>query len=184
MKPLLCWTSYPHPKYSSLRGLFGRINELSRNGLTNIPKLVLIENKKCQPNFNQQKETDLPNNATCNQRVASLVQPCQHTGVYRRHEQFKCVWVLFSNQRHYTVHILAYHTVEWKTAKGTTSVKFSPSSNYLLVGYGVRTGSQRAGQLAVVVSMYRTYFNQIIQVQRKKNSVSICSTLPRQRSLL
>ena len=67
--------------------------------------------------------------------------------------------------------ILAYHTVEWKTAKGTTSVKFSPSSNYLLVGYGVRTGSQRAGQLAVVVSMYRTYFNQIIQVQRVKSTI-------------
>jgi parallel beta-helix repeat protein len=43
LKPLPCWTSYPHPKYSSLRGLFGRINELSRNGSTNIPKLVLID---------------------------------------------------------------------------------------------------------------------------------------------
>ena len=28
LKPLPCWTSFPHPKYSSLRGLFGRINEL------------------------------------------------------------------------------------------------------------------------------------------------------------
>ena len=27
----------------SLRGLFGRINELSESGSTNIPKLVLIE---------------------------------------------------------------------------------------------------------------------------------------------
>jgi len=44
LKPLPCWTSFPHPKYSSLRGLFGRINELSRNGSTNIPKLVLIDN--------------------------------------------------------------------------------------------------------------------------------------------
>ena len=39
-----CWTSYPHPKYSSLRGLFGRINELSKSGSTNVPKVVLIEN--------------------------------------------------------------------------------------------------------------------------------------------
>ena len=39
-----CWTSFPHPKYSSLRGLFGRINELSESGSTNLPKLVLIEN--------------------------------------------------------------------------------------------------------------------------------------------
>ena len=45
LKPLPkgSWTSYPHPKYSSLRGLFGRINELSGSGSTNIPKLVLIE---------------------------------------------------------------------------------------------------------------------------------------------
>jgi len=39
-----CWTSYPHPKYSSLKGLFGRINALSESGSRNIPKLVLIEN--------------------------------------------------------------------------------------------------------------------------------------------
>ena len=44
LKPLPCWTLFPHPKYSSLRGLFGRINELSESGSTNIPKLVLIEN--------------------------------------------------------------------------------------------------------------------------------------------
>ena len=44
LKPLPCWTSYPHPKYSSLTGLFGRINELSESGSTNIPKLVLIDN--------------------------------------------------------------------------------------------------------------------------------------------
>jgi len=43
LKPLPCWTPFPHPKYSSLRGLFGRINELSRSGSTNLPKLVLIE---------------------------------------------------------------------------------------------------------------------------------------------
>jgi len=43
LKPLPCWTSFPHPKYSSLTGLFGRINELSESGSTNIPKLVLIE---------------------------------------------------------------------------------------------------------------------------------------------
>merc|ERR1712166_192645 len=39
-----CWTLFPHPKYSSLRGLFGRFNELSESGSTNIPKLVLIDN--------------------------------------------------------------------------------------------------------------------------------------------
>ena len=45
LKPLPkgSWTSYPHPKYSSLRWLFGRINKLSKRGSTNIPKLVLIE---------------------------------------------------------------------------------------------------------------------------------------------
>jgi len=43
LKPLPCWTPFPHPKYSSLRGLFGRINELSESGSTNIPKLVLID---------------------------------------------------------------------------------------------------------------------------------------------
>jgi len=44
LKPLPCWTLFPHPKYSSLGGLFGRINELSKSGSTNIPKLVLIDN--------------------------------------------------------------------------------------------------------------------------------------------
>ena len=44
LKPLPCWTSYPHPKYSSLRELFRRFDELCKSGLTNIPKLVLIEN--------------------------------------------------------------------------------------------------------------------------------------------
>ena len=44
LKPLPCWTLFPHPNYSSLRGLFGRINELSESGSTNIPKLVLIDN--------------------------------------------------------------------------------------------------------------------------------------------
>jgi len=39
-----CWTLFPHPKYSSLRGLFNRFTELSESGSTNIPKLVLIEN--------------------------------------------------------------------------------------------------------------------------------------------
>ena len=43
LKPLPCWTTYPHPQYSSLEGLFGRINELSESGSTNLPKLVLIE---------------------------------------------------------------------------------------------------------------------------------------------
>jgi len=44
LKPLPCWTPFPHPKYSSLTGLFGRINELSESGSMNLPKLVLIEN--------------------------------------------------------------------------------------------------------------------------------------------
>jgi len=44
LKPLPCWTSFPHPKYSSLTGLFGRFHELSESGSTNVPKLVLIEN--------------------------------------------------------------------------------------------------------------------------------------------
>jgi hypothetical protein len=44
LKPLPCWTSFPLPKYSSLRALFSRFNALSKSGSTNIPKLVLIEN--------------------------------------------------------------------------------------------------------------------------------------------
>jgi len=44
LKPLPCWTLFPHPKHSSLTGLFGRFDELSESGSTNIPKLVLIEN--------------------------------------------------------------------------------------------------------------------------------------------
>jgi hypothetical protein len=44
LKPLPCWTLFPHPKYSSLTGLFGRFDELSESGSTNIPKLVLIDN--------------------------------------------------------------------------------------------------------------------------------------------
>jgi len=44
LKPLPCWTPFPHPKYSSLTGLFGRFDELSKSGSTNVPKLVLIDN--------------------------------------------------------------------------------------------------------------------------------------------
>ena len=44
LKPLQCWTSFPHPKYSSLTRLLNRLNELSSSGSTNIPSLVLIEN--------------------------------------------------------------------------------------------------------------------------------------------
>ena len=39
-----CWTLFPHPKYSTLNGLFGRFNELSRSGSTNLPKVLLIDN--------------------------------------------------------------------------------------------------------------------------------------------
>ena len=51
--------------------------------------------------------------------------------------------------------VLAYKTIKWATAKGTTSVKFSPSSEHVLVGYGVRTGAERAGQ-TLVVAMFRS----------------------------
>ena len=44
LKPLPCWTSYPHPNYSSLGALFNRINALSSSGSTNIPKMLLIDN--------------------------------------------------------------------------------------------------------------------------------------------
>jgi len=65
LKPLPCWTSFPHPKYSTLNGLFDRFTELSssdrlsssdsitrygnkygRNNLllTNIPEVLLIDN--------------------------------------------------------------------------------------------------------------------------------------------
>ena len=39
-----CWTSFPHPNYSSLGALFGRFDVLSRSNSINIPKMVLIEN--------------------------------------------------------------------------------------------------------------------------------------------
>ena len=39
-----CWTSFPHPNYSSLGALFNQFNVLSSNGSMNIPKMVLIEN--------------------------------------------------------------------------------------------------------------------------------------------
>jgi hypothetical protein len=44
LKPLPCWTLFPHPKYSTLNGLFGRFDELSSSGSTNIPKVLLIDN--------------------------------------------------------------------------------------------------------------------------------------------
>ena len=45
LKPLPkgSWTSFPHPKYSTLNKLFGRFNELSSSGSTNLPKMLLIE---------------------------------------------------------------------------------------------------------------------------------------------
>ena len=44
LKPLPCWTIFPHPNYSSLEGLFGRFDELSENGSTNIPTVLFIAN--------------------------------------------------------------------------------------------------------------------------------------------
>ena len=44
LKPLPCWTTFPHPKYSSLTGLLNRFNVLSSSGSTNIPKVLLLEN--------------------------------------------------------------------------------------------------------------------------------------------
>ena len=44
LKPLPCWTSYPHPNYSSLGALFNRIGALSSSGSTNLPKMLLIDN--------------------------------------------------------------------------------------------------------------------------------------------
>ena len=44
LKPLPCWTSFPHPKYSTLNKLFGRFNEVSSSGSTNVPKVLLTEN--------------------------------------------------------------------------------------------------------------------------------------------
>jgi hypothetical protein len=44
LKPLPCWTSFPHPKYSTLNKLFGRFNEVSGSGSTNVPKVLLIDN--------------------------------------------------------------------------------------------------------------------------------------------
>ena len=44
LKPLPCWTTFPHPKYSTLNKLFGRFNEVSSSGSTNIPKVLLIDN--------------------------------------------------------------------------------------------------------------------------------------------
>ena len=44
LKPLPCWTSFPHPKYSTLNKLFGRFDEVSGSGSTNVPKVLLIDN--------------------------------------------------------------------------------------------------------------------------------------------
>jgi hypothetical protein len=44
LKPLPCWTSFPHPRYASLGALFNHLTALSTSGSTNIPKVVLIEN--------------------------------------------------------------------------------------------------------------------------------------------
>jgi hypothetical protein len=44
LKPLPCWTSFPHPKYSTLNKLFGRFSEVFSSGSTNKPKVLLIDN--------------------------------------------------------------------------------------------------------------------------------------------
>ena len=44
LKPLPCWTSFPHPKYSTLNKLFDCFNEVSSSGSTNVPKVLLIDN--------------------------------------------------------------------------------------------------------------------------------------------
>ena len=44
LKPLPCWTTFPHPKYSTLNKLFGRFDEVSSSGSTNVPKVLLIDN--------------------------------------------------------------------------------------------------------------------------------------------
>jgi hypothetical protein len=44
LKPLPCWTSFPHPKYSTLNKLFVRFREVSSSGSTNVPKVLLIDN--------------------------------------------------------------------------------------------------------------------------------------------
>ena len=44
LKPLPCWTSFPHPKYSTLNKLAGRFTELSNSSSTNVPEVLLIEN--------------------------------------------------------------------------------------------------------------------------------------------
>ena len=44
LKPLPCWTTFPHPNYSSLNRLFDRFTELLTSGSTNIPKMLLIKN--------------------------------------------------------------------------------------------------------------------------------------------
>ena len=37
-----CWTSLPHPKYSTIGKLFDRLNALSNGGSMNIPTLLLL----------------------------------------------------------------------------------------------------------------------------------------------
>ena len=44
LKPLPCWTSFPHPNYASLGALFNCFTALSKSGSVNMPKVVLIEN--------------------------------------------------------------------------------------------------------------------------------------------
>ena len=51
--------------------------------------------------------------------------------------------------------ILAFKTIAWTAARGTTSVKFSPSSEFALVGYGVRSGGGHPGESTEVIALFR-----------------------------
>lgn len=61
--------------------------------------------------------------------------------------------------------ILSYKTIAWTTARGTTSVKFSPSSSYILVGYGVRSGSGHSDESAEVIALFRVAKERLEQVR-------------------
>jgi hypothetical protein len=92
LKPLPCWTSYPHPKYSSLGALFGRFTALAESNSTNIPKVLLIENgvhkiESCQNKYGNDRNyvnIDISISITGESREHCIVIGGLRMGEYRR----------------------------------------------------------------------------------------------------
>jgi hypothetical protein len=81
LKPLPkgSWTSFPHPKYSTLNKLFGRFNELSSSGSTNLPKVLLIENgiHTIEDEYDEDYEKEI-NTVTINIPISIIGESREH----------------------------------------------------------------------------------------------------------